>query len=304
MIAWSILFVQACNKQCPHSKIAFTKTIIMQRVTIYILACGLFCNTVGAQELYVFSEPASNMPAKSIAAKFSARFPDSKLNNYFKQRYMPELMFGVNKNLMVHVSGTFSDFYTNRVKWESVKTYAKWRFYSKDKVHQHFRLAAFIEGAVTNNPFLYDELNLDGDNDGVQGGLIATQLLNKLAISGSVSVLKVFAPRNEHVHGKDHSLEALSYNVSAGYLLFPRDYTNYNQTNVNVYVEALGMKGINGKDYMLDVAPAIQFIFNSNFKINIGARFQTLGNMIRVGENNYFVSIERTFLNALKKRKK
>lgn len=276
----------------------------MHRIIIYVLIGVFFYNTSRAQELYVFSEPASNMPAKSIAAKLSFRSPDSKENNYFKQRYMPELMFGLNKNWMLHVSGTFSDFYSNKVRWESAKVYAKWRFYSRDNIHQHFRMAAFAEAAATNNIFLYDELSLDGDNDGIQAGLIATQLLHKFAISGSVSVLKVFAPRNEHVHGKGHSLEALSYNLSAGYLLFPRDYTNYNQTNVNLYLEALGMKGINGQDYMLDLAPAIQFIFNSNLKINIGARFQTSGNMIRVGENNYFVSIERTFLNALKKRRK
>jgi hypothetical protein len=117
-------------------------------------------------------------------------------------------------------------------------------------------------------------------------------------------LIKVFADKNEHVHGKGHSLEALNYNLSAGYLLFPRDYSNYRQTNINLYVEALGMKGINGEDYMLDVAPALQFIFNSNFKVNMGARFQVAGNMIRVGENNYFISLERTFLDALRTKKK
>jgi hypothetical protein len=284
--------------------LAFTKLTRMYRITIWwLLSCSLI-TSIRAQELYVFSEPASNMPAKSISAKFTARFPDSKLNNYFKQRYMPELMLGLNKNWMLHVSGTFSDFYSTQTRWESLKAYAKWRFYSNDDVHRHFRMAAFVEGAFTNNLFLYDELNLDGDNDGVQGGLIATQLLHKLAISGSVSVIKVFAERNLHVHGKGHSLEALNYSLSAGYLLFPRDITNYKQTNINLYVEALGMRGIGGQDYMLDLAPALQFIFNSNLKINLGARFQTKSNMIRIAENNYFISFERTFLGALARRKK
>lgn len=284
--------------------LAFTKTNCMYRITTWVLLSCLFITSLTAQELYVFSEPASNMPAKSIAARLTARFPDSKANNYFKQRYLPELMLGLNKDWMLHVSGTLSDFYNTRLRWESVKVYAKWRFYSNDQVHRHFRMAAFAEGAVTKNAFLYDELNLDGDNDGVQGGLIATQLLHKLAISGSVSILKVFAERNLHVHGKGHSLEALNYNLSAGYLLFPNEITNYRQMNINLYIEALGMKGINGQDYMLDLAPALQFIFNSNFKINLGARFQARSNMIRVGENNYFISIERTFLGALRQRKK
>jgi len=55
---------------------------------------------------------------------------------------------------------------------------------------------------------------------------------------------------------------------------------------------------------MLDLAPALQFIFNSNFKVNLGARLQVSGNMLRVGESNYFVSLERTFLGALRHRKK
>ena len=150
--------------------------------------CLLLIITSGAngQELYVFSEPASNMPAKSIAAKITARYPDSKYNNFFKQRYMPEIMFGINKNLMVHLSTTFSDFYTVDLAWESAKLYAKYRFLSIDDVHRHFRMAAFVDGSYSRSPFLYQELNLDGDNSGVQGGIIATQLVNKLAVSGTV----------------------------------------------------------------------------------------------------------------------
>src|SRR5687767_5513824 len=145
-----------------------------------------------AQELYVFSEPASNMPAKSISVKLTARYPDGKYNNLFRQRYMPEVMFGVNKNLMVHVSSTFSDYYTVNPAWESVKLYAKYRFLSIDNVHRHFRLAAFADGSYSKSPFIYGEINTDGDNSGIQGGLIATQLINKLAVSGTLGVTRVF----------------------------------------------------------------------------------------------------------------
>lgn len=265
--------------------------------TLFLLIMGFVIN---AQELYMFSEPASNMPAKSLTVDLNWRSPVSKSNNYFKQRFMPELHFGVSKKLMLMASTTFSDFYSNQQRWESVKGYAKWRFFSQDDIHSHFRMAAFAEAAYTRNPFIYDELNLDGDNDGVQAGIVATKLQHKLAVSATVGVLKAIANRNKHVHGEGHSLEALNYSLAAGYLLFPKSYESYKQTNLNLYFELIGMRGLGGRDYMLDAAPALQLIFNSNFKINVGARFQLAGNMIRVGENNYFITLERTFLNAFK----
>jgi hypothetical protein len=51
------------------------------------------------------------------------------------------------------------------------------------------------------------------------------------------------------------------------------------------------------------MAPALQFIFNSNAKLNVGYRFQLAGNMNRMANNSWLVSFERTFLNALKQRK-
>ncbi len=259
---------------------------------------------VQAQELYVFAEPASNMPAHSVSAKLNYRTPVSKYNNAYKQRLTPEIMFGLNKNWMVHISSSFSDFYSSQLRWESVKTYAKYRFFSNDDVHKHFRMAAFAEASYTRNPFIYDDINLDGDNSGVQAGIIATQLVNKLAVSGTASVIKAFANREEHVNQLGQSINALYYSLSAGYLLLPFSYSNYKQTNLNVYVEMIGMKGLDKGDYMLELAPALQLIFDSNFKVNIGARLQLTGDMYRIGEKNYYLSIERTFLGALKPKKK
>ncbi len=276
----------------------------MQKLFVSILVCCLLYQAATAQELYVFSEPASNMPSNSVSAKIDYRTPVSKYNNDYKQRYSPEIMFGLNRKWMLHVSGSFSDFYTPQLRWESVKTYAKYRFYSDDDIHRHFRMAAFAEASYSRSPFYYGDINLGGDNSGVQAGIIATQLVNKLAISGTASVIKVFANREIHVNQLGQSLNALYYSLSAGYLLFPLHYSDYKQTNLNVYFETIGMKGFDKGDYMLDLAPALQLIFNSNFKVNLGARLQVSGNMQRIGENNYFITMERTFLGALHKRKK
>ena len=130
-----------------------------------------------------------------MSAKLTYRTPVSKYNNTYRQRYTPELMFGLNKKWMLHLSSSFSDFYTTQLRWESVKTYVKYRFYSDDDVHRHFRMAAFAEAAYSRSPFYYGDINLDGDNSGVQAGIIATQLVNKLAVSATASLLSVFANR-------------------------------------------------------------------------------------------------------------
>ena len=274
--------------------ILFRSVVCLFIVIMPMLAAG--------QELFVFSEPASNMPARSVSFKLTGRYPDSKLNDYFKQRYIPEVMFGLSKNWMLHVSMGWSDYYSEKVRAESFKTYLKWRFLSNDDLHKHFRMAAFAEIAASRNDYLYDEFTLDGDLDGMQTGIIATQLINKLAISGTVSFMQGFGASGMH-HGSDNQhLSMFNYSASAGYLLFPKEYTDYKQTNVNLYLEFLGSTGAGHYHYYVDIAPAIQLIFNSTTKVNLGARFQMGGNMTRVGENTYQVSIEHTILNAFKKR--
>lgn len=256
----------------------------------------------GAQELYVFSEPASNMPARSMSLKLTGRYPDSKKNNYFKQRYNPEVMFGLSKKWMLHIAGSLSDYYSPKIRPESIKAYAKYRFLSNDEVHRHFRMAAFTEFAYSRNDFLYDEFSLDGDLSGMQLGLIATQLVNKFAASVTANYTQGFGEIPPHHKIGGDPRQMFNYSLSGGYLLFPKNYTSYRQTNLNLYLELLGAKSINRGDYYTDLAPAVQLIFNSTTKLNLGARFQLSGNMVRVGERTYLVSMEHTILNVLKKK--
>lgn len=255
-----------------------------------------------AQELYVFTEPASNMPAKSISAKWSTKLVKSIHNDRVEQRHTPELMLGLNKNWMVHVGGTFSDMYSSNVRWESARLYAKYRFLSFDDVHQHFRAAAFGEVTHSVNPAYYEEVSLDGDQSGLMGGIVLTQLWQKLAISSSVSYARVTTKKPKYIE-EAYPWKALNYTLSAGYLVLPREYTSYGQTNLNVYVELLGQQTLDRKQHYLDLAPALQLIFNSNAKLNIGHRFQLNSDMHRMAEKSWLVSFEYVFLNALKKRK-
>ena len=258
------------------------------------------------QELYVFSETASNMPAHSLSAKLTGHFvTNDKIYGRFTQRYMPEVMFGISKKIMVHLSATMSNMHTNNFRFESYSVYAKYRFLSIDDIHKHFRMAFFADASHTNAPFHYDEITLMGDKSGVEAGLIATQLWNKLAVSGTVSHTQVLdESRNDKViYVPARSYESLNYSLSAGYLLFPREYTDYKQLNVNFYAAMIAQQTLDQKKHYVDLAPALQFIFNSNSKLNIGYRFEVSGNMQRMATMQWLVSFERTFLNVLAKKK-
>lgn len=257
-----------------------------------------------AQELYVFSEPASNVPAKSVSVKYTGKFLKSSHNDRIEQRHMPEVMLGLSKEWMLRASTTMSDMYSSNLRWESAKLYTKYRFLSNDDVHKHFRMAAFAEASYSRNDMMYDELSLDGDQSGIQGGLILTQLWDKLAISSTLGYLQVIQrqPPLHHVGMEKFPEQAFNYSLSAGYLLLPRHYTSYKQTNVNLYAELLGQQTLDNKKFYVDFAPAIQFIINSTAKLNAGYRIQLNSDMNRMAQNRLQLSFEYVFLNALKNK--
>ena len=276
----------------------------MSKIILLMILPLMILTQLNAQELYVFTEPASNMPAHSLSAKYNGKFLENMHTGSFGQRHTPELMFGVSKKLMIHITSSFSDMYSSNLRWESAKFYAKYRFLSNDDVHKHFRMAAFVTGAYSRNEPTYDDLSLDGDQSGVQLGVIATQLINKLAVSATVSNVQIFDDERWGIHAGHMPFQAIDYTFSAGYLILPFNYTSYNQTNLNFYVELLGQQTYDPGKYYVDLAPAIQLIFNSNTKLNIGYRFQLGSDMYRIAEKSWQVGLERTFLNALRKKKK
>jgi hypothetical protein len=278
----------------------------MKKWVTLIILCFLF-NRGNAQELYVFTEPASNMPAHSISAKLTDHFViKDKIYGRFSQRYMTQVMFGFSKKFMFHIGATISNMHTNAFRYESFNVYAKYRFFSHDEVHKHFRLAVFADASKTRAPFHYDEITLMGDKSGVEFGLIATQLWHKLALSGTIAHTQVLDPSKKStvIYVPARAYQSMNYTLSAGYLLLPKDYTNYKQLNINFYTELLAEQTLDIKKHCVDLAPALQFIFNSNAKLNIGYRFQVSGNMARMSTNSWLVSFERTFLNALKRKSK
>jgi hypothetical protein len=259
------------------------------------------CASLSAQELYVFTNPASNIPGKALVAKLSSKSMVSYHNNQREYRVAPELQAGITKNLMLAGGVSFSNmFFEDAMRFESARLYTKYRFYSNDAAHRHFRAAVFAQGAWSNNPLVYQELNLDGDNSGLQLGVVGTQLVNKFAVSGGVSYVRQLEKANKIEFFRGFSDEAVQYNLSMGYLLFPRSYESISQTNLNLYCEFLGQKNTDLDVGFLDIAPALQLIFNSRARLNMGARFQLKGTAHRMAERSVFLSLEYYFLNAIK----
>ncbi|HKH59994.1 MAG TPA: hypothetical protein VKA49_04130 [Flavitalea sp.] len=277
---------------------------VFRRSSLHVLL-ALFSTAAVSQELFVYTEPASNMPAKSVSAKLSGMFSDDNHSSRTLQRYTPEVMLGISKKWMMHASVTISNMHQDKFIFESSRLYTKWRFLSHDDVHKHFRMAAFGAVSHSRNHLNFNEINLSGDQSGVQVGLIATQLWNKLAVSGSASLNEVLHKyRWDEAHRDQHAFEAINYSLSAGYLVLPFEYKDYRQTNLNVYLELLGGTNIDWEDekYYLDLAPAIQFIFNSTDKLNLGYRYQIAGDISRMANRGFMISYEHIFLNVLKRR--
>ena len=276
----------------------------MKKLLIFILFVS--AGKLNAQELYVFTEPASNIPGHSVSVKLTDHFvTKDKIYGRFSQRFMPQLMLGISKKFMLHIGATLSNMHTKNFRYESVNVYAKYRFFSKDGLHKHFRMAVFADASKTKAPFHYDEITLMGDKSGIEAGIIATQLWHKFALSGTVSHTEVLdKSRNDKViYVPARSYQSMNYSISAGCLLYPKEYTDYKQVNVNFYTELLAEQTLDINKHCVDLAPALQFVFNSNAKLNIGYRFQVSGTMSRMSKENWQLSFERTFLNVLKKNK-
>jgi hypothetical protein len=224
-------------------------------------------------------------------------------------------MIGINKDLMGHAIMYISDVHQQSQKVEGFGIYAKYRFLSIDSVQRHFRMAAYGRYSSISNPTYtvngaidlhspsslfraIDEINLEGDNSGVQAGVIATQLIHKLALSSSINYSRAFNNRAGEDLLPGQARDALGYTFSAGYLAYPKIYTNYKQPNLNFYIEFLGKTNLGKARNFMEAAPALQVILNSRTRIDISKRFQLYGNMHRMTKNMLLIRLEYNLFNV------
>jgi hypothetical protein len=177
-------------------------------------------------------------------------------------------------------------------QFNGINLYAKYRFLTNDEQNRHFRMAAYAEWSNVKAAHDETEPTLLDDNKGFGTGLISTWLYHHFAASLTTGLILPGAYKESTVdfHGfaKNTKLEygrAVQYNLSLGYLVYPRTYSRYSQTNINVYAEFIGKSyesakiNQNGVDIVpetellkkgnyVEFHPGIQAIIRSNLRID------------------------------------
>ncbi len=271
----------------------------MRWIIITIVLLG-FQKTHG-QELFVVTDPASNVPANSLAVNIMQSSFKEKFEKGFNYHLMPEVTYGLSKNLMFRGSAFISN-RSNQLYAEGGSFMAKYRFYSTDDLNSHFRLAAYGRYSFNRADIHQEQIEILGHNTGFETGIIATKLVKKLAISTSVSYEKAFDNKPQYDFPNNFGDNATNYTLSFGRLMYPKKYISFKQTNINLMVEFVGQTiNENGRTFF-DIVPAIQFIFNSQARIDLAYRQELYSSMLRTAPNGIYLNLYYTFFN-LKKRK-
>ena len=261
----------------------------------FILFLLIHTYILSAQELYINSEPASLIPkgTKVVRLTNSNIFLDgSNIMGSIGNAFIvtPSLSYGISKKIMLSGSIQFANKpyeqdMTPNFGLNGFKIYSKQRILSTDKQKYHTRLSSFIKYSYHEDKFMKDNIDLDLQDTGVELGLIGTQLINKLAISITTAITRISNIDEKFTQGstvkwQTTNLNTFKNSISAGYLLFPRKYNSYKQTNFNLYVEYLTNTILNENfpvrydKFRSTFAPGIQFIIMSRSRLDFSYKIR------------------------------
>jgi hypothetical protein len=268
---------------------------------ILLLFVVINCQNLFSQELFVITDPASNVPANSLGVNVMQSLFKEEMKSGYNYHFMPEVAYGLNKNIMFRASAFVSN-RNNDLVTEGGSFYSKYRFYSTDDLNSHFRLAAYGRYSFNNADIHQEQIEISGHNSGFETGIIATKLIKKVAISSSMSFEKALDNNPNYPFPDNIGDNATNYSLSFGKLMYPKKYTNYKQTNINLMVEFVGQTiNENGKSYF-DVMPAVQFIFNSQARLDFAYRQELISSMIRSAPNGFYFNLYYTFFDLKRKK--
>ena len=270
-----------------------------------------------AQELFPQAEPASNVPKGVVGIRLMYDRFKEQTSNRIKESYHARVMYGITPKWTImstigvsnHHYKTFPTdillyFFNHHLKTyppagfeiEGVNLYSKYRFFTRDKYHQHLRLAVFAEGCKSFVAHDNAEPTLMTDNSGYGGGIIATYLYEKFALSMTAGFIKPLVYKQSDIDIVFKSGAASYLELSAGYRLWPIRYTSYSDININIYSEfkfkQYGAADVEQYGKQIDFAQyafnnpytakslaagsyidghfAVQFISNSNSRLDVG----------------------------------
>lgn len=301
-----------------------------------------------AQELFPRNEPASTMPKGTLGV----RLLDETFKEIHTVRSMTglRLMYGITpkwtffvqpsvsnhhdtllpKDIITHTHVGNQTFYYTQSKQYGKKYpylfngfyfFSKYRFLSFDGEQKHLRFAVYGEYSAIHTAHDEAEPDLMDDNGGYGGGLIATLLRKKLAVSlytgfqvaNKYTELRIDPTTSPvYFHTELDYGRALHYHLSIGYLCFPKKYENYTDRNINLYLEIEGRSyesarliqngetidiqspALKGGTYV-EFHPGLQEILDSNTRIELSAGFSVYHRSYTHFYPLYSIGIQRYF---------
>ena len=324
---------------------------------VCVVALFFLMQSAFGQELFPTTEPASNVPKGAAGIRlFGEGYPEGGLVSIIGLR----LMSGPTPRLSVYATVTVSDYHEKTLPFDfithdhsgtkvsggantpqtgvlypyvfnSADFYAKYRFISVDGENTHFRMAIYGEGSYVAVPSHEAEPDLLIHTSGYGAGLIGTYLFHHFAVSLTTGFIIPSDYRGDAldkyggiypttiVYGR-----AVNYDLSFGYLLFPKNYKDYQQANWNVYCEFIGksygaanvtqldgppssilpnpevIKVSNTTPILragnyVDVNPGLQCIMNSTYRIEVSVELPLINRsydhlypLLQLGMQRYF----------------
>jgi hypothetical protein len=317
--------------------------------------CFLIAFNSFGQELFPLNESASSVPKGVLGVRiFTQNHKEVDRNRSLDAL---RIMYGLTSKLSITLTGSISNhhdtklppdlvnhshsgnqtnYFTQNIKrgayypylYNGTHLFAKYRVISVDRKNEHLRIAAY--GEWSNVGVAHDEAepNLMDDTGGYGLGVIATWLKNRFAASVTYGFIKpdpYFEIQPDITGGPDlpteiHYGNAFKYNLSLGYRLAPAHYTDYDQTNWNLYLEFIGKKYDaarviqNGNEITtkaialtsgsyVEIHPGVQRIVKSNLRIDFSVGLPFVGNSYvhttpiwTLGVQRYFYRINKSKL--------
>ncbi len=315
------------------------------RKLLFYIALVLLALPLHAQELFPVADPASNVPKGAIGIRaFAETYNEvDRIRNLFALRVMygltPKLTIQATPNVSNHhnkdlppefpVHNTPQIGVTHPYLFNGVDFYAKYRFFTSDGQNSHFRAAVYGEYSLLKVAHDEAEPTLLDDNSGVGGGLIATYLHHRFAVSLTGGIIVPFKyqgnvpdeiPGLPGVPATITYANGYNYSLSFGYLLAPHTYTSYDQVNWNIYLEfigkdygamqmqvgnvyynspqygisTLGNKVLQGSQY-LEVYPGVQAIIHSDIRVDFSVGFPVVNRSYVHYYPVYTLGVQRYF---------
>jgi hypothetical protein len=256
----------------------------MKSIFIFLIVFGLsVIRESQAQELFINTEPASNMPTHSYGFIIGSE-SFAKAGSLYTRNDL-EFMYEETGNLMTHVMIHASNYYGS-YSFNTVGFYGKYRIYTDDGFKQHFRMAAYVLGALGEQRNTFADVMLDGGNSGLETGLIFTLLENRFALSTTLGAITLVPDVKAAPGITFQNVRNYDYSLSAGYLIYPSHYESYKDLNFNFYAELLGKFITYNKaesvvvtvehGNLLDLAIGPQVIVNSIWRLDLSMRIRLI----------------------------